>query len=201
MTVGFVPPSIPTPPRRGRFRCAWTRRSLAALLAVALTGGAFEAGVAAPRASAPPVLLVTDVGDGAQGTMPAALWRKLAIEALHARTTAAESGTALPDAAQCRGAGAEYAVLATFDRALRLPGLAQDPGRAYAIARITVRDCATGEVATKAIRIESDPIAPLERGDPEASAPRVWDRAVRAAFARDPIVFGARATSSPAPRP
>ncbi len=169
------------------------------LLAAVVAGGAIPSPAAAsPRAEPIPVLVVTDVGDAAQSTMPRELWRKLAVESLHARNATAESGTVLPDAAQCRSAGAAYAVLATFNRAMRLPGLAQDPDRAYAVARITVRDCATGDVWTKTVRIESDPISQAARIDPEASAEQIWDRVVRAAFAREPVVLAPPAATAAA---
>jgi hypothetical protein len=112
---------------------------------------------AAPHGSAASaVLVVADVGENARRSMPAALWRKLAADYV-GRAASAEDGTALPDVARCRSANAQYAVLATFDRATRLPGLGQDTDRAYGIARFTVRNCVTGVVSpTKTVRVESE---------------------------------------------
>ncbi|HTD35840.1 MAG TPA: hypothetical protein VK665_19475 [Candidatus Elarobacter sp.] len=137
-----------------------------------------------------PVLLVTDVGDGAQRTMPAAVWRRLATEYLGARGVTAEDGTALPDEARCRAAHAQYAVLATFDRAMRLPGLAQENDRLYGVARFTVRNCGTGAVAPpKIVRVESEPLRQVPRGEDDALAERAWESAIRTALAHDPLVF------------
>jgi hypothetical protein len=151
-----------------------------------------------------PVLLVTDVGDGAQPTMPAAVWRRLATDYLGARGVTVEDGTALPDEARCRAAHAQYAVLATFDRAMRLPGLAQENDRLYGVARFTVRNCATGAIAPpKIVRVESEPLREVPRGEDEAVAERAWESAIRTAFARDPLVFAtpapvAHASAAPA---
>jgi hypothetical protein len=162
---------------------------------------------AAPRGVPGPVLLVTDVGDGAQRTMPAAVWRRLATEYLGGRGVTAEDGTALPDDARCRAAHAQYAVFATFDHAMRLPGLAQEGDRLYGLARFTVRNCLTGTVSpAKVVRIESEPVREVPRGEEEAVAQQAWERAIRTAFARDPLVFATpapvvRATPLPSPTP
>ena len=163
-------------------------RPLPLAAALALAAAAPAAG--APHATSAPVLIVADVGESAQRGLPAALWRKLATEYVNARTVAAEQGTALPDDARCRSAHAIYAVLATFDRATRLPGLAQDTDRAYGIARFTVRNCLTGTVApTKTIRVESEPLSVAARGDEGATAEQTWERAIRTTLARDPLVL------------
>jgi hypothetical protein len=153
--------------------------------------------VAAPAASAvgpsspATVLVVADVGESAQSTMPGALWRKLVVDYVGARPVVAEDGTALPDEARCRSAHAAYAIFATFDRAMRLPGFAQDTDRAYGIARFTVRNCLTGVVAPlKTVRIESEPLAEAARGEGDAAvAAGMWQRAVRISLARDPLVL------------
>jgi hypothetical protein len=160
-------------------------------LAAALILGATAPGTAPARAPVSDhILIVTDVSESAQPTMPASLWRKLALEYVGARSVTAEDGTALPDDARCRADHAMYAVFASFDRAMRLPGFAQDTSRAYGIARFTVRNCLTGAVSpTKTVRIESDPITEAER-DREFNAERTWERAARAALARDPLALG-----------
>ena len=147
-----------------------------------------------------PVLVVTDVGENARRSMPAALWRKLASDYV-GRAASAEDGTALPDDARCRSANAEYAVLATFDRATRLPGLALDTDRAYAVARFTVRNCVTGVVSpTKTVRVESEPLSTIERREDELPA-GAWERAVRTTLARDPLVLAPVAVAHEAPAP
>lgn len=142
-------------------------------------------------APAPAVLVVADVGETAQRTMPSALWRKLVADYLGTRLAAVEDGTALPDDARCRGAHAGYAVLATFDRATRLPGFAQDTDRAYGVARFTVRNCLTGVVApTKTVRVESEPLTESARGEGDAAvAAAMWQRAVQVSLAHDPLAL------------
>jgi hypothetical protein len=138
------------------------------------------------------VLLVADVGESAQRTLPGPLWRKLVADYLGARAVAVEDGAALPDEARCRSAHAAYAVLATFDRAMRLPGFAQDTDRAYGVARFTVRNCLTGVVApTKTVRVESEPLTEAARGEGDAAvAAAMWQRAVQVSFTHDPLVLG-----------
>jgi hypothetical protein len=158
---------------------------LAAAFAFAATGTA----VAAPPGVPATILIVTDVGESAQQIMPASLWRKLVVEYVGARTATTVDGSELPDDARCHTAHALYAVLARFDRATRLPGLAQDTDRLYGIARFTVRNCLTGVVSpTKTVRLESDPPTEASRADFEP-APRTWDRAIRAALAHDPLAL------------
>ena len=137
------------------------------------------------------VLVVADVGESAQRTMPGALWRKLVVEYVGVRAAIAEDGTALPDEARCHSAHAVYAVFATFDRAMRLPGFAQDTDRAYGIARFTVRNCLTGVVAPpKAVRVESEPLTESARGEGDAAvAAAMWQRAVQLSLAHDPLVL------------
>ena len=148
-------------------------------------------GAAAPaRPNAATVLVVADVGESAQRTLPAAAWRKLVSDYVGPHVVAAEDGTALPDDARCRGSHALYAVLATFDRAMRLPGLAQDADRLYGVARFTVRNCLTGTVsAPKTVRIESEPVSEARGEEPNVT--RAWEHAIRTALARDPLVLSA----------
>ena len=161
--------------------------ALAPLLALAW--GAPGTGAPA-RTNPATVLVVADVGESAQRTLPAPTWRKLVSEYVGAHVVAAEDGTALPDDAHCRGSHALYAVLATFDRATRLPGLAQDADRLYGVARFTVRNCLTGTVsAPKTVRVESEPVTESRAEEPTIT--RVWEYAIRAALARDPLVLSA----------
>ncbi len=170
-------------------------RPLALAVLSVLAGVLLGVAAPAPSASSPPapatVLVVADVGESAQSTMPSALWRKLVTDYVRAQTVLAEDGTALPDDARCRSAHASYAVFATFDRAMRLPGFAQDTDRAYGVARFTVRNCVTGVVAPlKTVRIESEPLAEAVRGEGDAAvAAAMWQRAVRMSLAHDALVF------------
>ena len=160
-------------------------------LAIVLLTALSTAGVAAPaaRPGVPGTVLVTVfVGENATRTMPAALWRSLAVEYVGAKAVTAEDGATLADEARCRSAHALYAVLATFERATRLPGLGQDTDRAYGVARFTVRNCLTGAVApAKTIALESDPLAEADRGDVDPNAERTWGRAIRATLAHHPL--------------
>lgn len=167
-------------------------------LAVLLVFAGLVVGAGPPAASAGnapgpagTVLVVADVGESAQSTLPGALWRKLVVDYVGAHPVIAEDGTALPDETRCRSAHAAYAVFATFDRAMRLPGFAQDTDRAYGIARFTVRNCQTGAIAAmKTIRVESEPLVEAARGEGDpAIAAAMWQRAVRASLARDPLVL------------
>jgi hypothetical protein len=170
-------------------------RPLAIAAASVLAGFVLAAGVAAATAGnpapAPAVIVVADIGETAQRTMPGTLWRKLVAAYLGAPLAAVEDGSALPDDARCRSAHAAYAVLATFDRAVRLPGFAQDTDRAYGVARFTVRNCLTGVIApTKIVRVESEPLAESARSEGDAAvAAAMWQRAVQVSFAHDPLVL------------
>ncbi|HWT05331.1 MAG TPA: hypothetical protein VN224_06200 [Xanthomonadales bacterium] len=159
-----------------------------ACLVLAAGAPASPAGYPLPS---PSVLVVADVGETAQRTMPGPLWRKLVADYLGAHSVSVEDGTALPDEARCRSAHAAYAVFATFDRAMRLPGFAQDTDRAYGIARFTVRNCVTGVVApTKTVRVESEPLTESARGEGDAAvAAAMWQRAVQVSLAHDPLVL------------
>ncbi|MDB5026369.1 MAG: hypothetical protein JWO66_58 [Candidatus Eremiobacteraeota bacterium] len=161
-------------------------------LAVALAAAFVAPAAAAPAGPPTTVLLVADVGENVQRSMPKALWRQLAADYVGSRKVILEEGTVLPDAARCRDAHVTYAVLATFDRATRLPGFAHDTDRAYGIARFTVRNCVTGTVSpTKTLRVESDPLPPSDRGELEVVGERTWERAIRRALSREPLVLNA----------
>jgi len=165
--------------------------AIATVLAGLVLGAGVPAAAGGKPAPAPAVIVVADVGETAQRTMPGALWRKLVADYLSARRVSVEEGTALPDEARCKSAHAAYAVLATFDRAMRLPGFAQDTDRAYGVARFTVRNCLTGVVApTKTVRVESEPLTESARGEGDAAvAAAMWQSAVQASFAHDPLVL------------
>ena len=152
------------------------------------------------------VLVAATVGDGAQQMMPAALWFKLVSDYIGPAKIVSDVESTMPDEERCKSAHAAYAVLATFDRAPRLPGTAQDTDRAYAVARFIVRNCTTGSVsAMKIVRLESDPVGESERAGP-ATAERQWARAVRMSLAHEPLGIVAaprvatKTTPSPPPR-
>ncbi len=155
----------------------------------ALTAPAFARGTPAPSITPATVLISATVGESATSSMPQPLWRKIVSEYVGARNPVFDNETTLADDTRCRAAHAVYAVLATFDRATRLPGLAQDTDRIYGIARFTIRNCLTGDVVpTKAVHLESDPISEASRGDFEPNPEHTWDRSVRSALARDPLI-------------
>jgi hypothetical protein len=158
-------------------------RLLAAVAVGALLTGPVPAGAAASPAAAPGTVIVTaTVGSSATDVMPQKLWRRLVVDSLAARTTIFDEEPTIADEARCRAAHAGYAVLATFDRAPRLPGLAQDPDRVYAIARFTVRNCASGALLPpRVVALESDPSAQAARGETPSPA-SAWERPVRAAL-------------------
>ena len=156
-----------------------------------LTAALAVVALAAPgtASSAPPVtvLVAATVGEGAQQMMPAALWFKLVSDYIGPAKVLSDIESTMPDEERCTSAHAAYAVLATFDREPRLPGIAQDTDRAYAVARFTVRNCTTGSVsAMKIVRLESDPVGESERAGP-ATAERQWARAVRMSLAHEPL--------------
>jgi len=156
----------------------------AALVAAALA-------VSAPARGTPiTVLVAAPVGEGAQQTMPATLWLRLVSDYVGPAKVVPDVESTMPDQERCRAAHAAYALLATFDRAPRLPGTAQDTDRAYAVARFTLRNCATGVVSPpKIVRLESDPVDGSDRTGDAAAAERQWSRAVHAALARDPLAL------------
>jgi len=158
-------------------------RLLAAVAVGALLAGPRPAGAAAARPAAGTVIVTATVSSSAIEVMPPKLWRRLVVDSLAARRTVVDEEPTIADDARCRAAHAGYAVLATFDRAPRLPGLAQDPGRIYAVARFTVRNCASGALLPpRVVTLESDPTAEPERGETLPSPTRVWERSVRAAL-------------------
>ena len=157
----------------------------------AITAALAAAALAAPgpvRGAPITVLVAVSVGEGAQQAMPAALWLRLVSEYVGPAKIVADVESTMPDQERCRAAHAAYALLATFDRAPRLPGTAQDTDRAYAVARLTLRDCATGVVSPpRIVRLESDPVAESDRTGDLAAAERQWARPVQVALARDPL--------------
>jgi hypothetical protein len=172
----------------------------------AITAALAAAALAAPgpvRAAPITVLVAVSVGEGAQQTMPAALWLRLVSAYVGPAKIVADFESTMPDQERCRAAHAAYALLATFDRAPRLPGTAQDTDRAYAVARLTWRDCATGVVSPpRIVRLESDPVAESDRTGDLAAAERQWVRPVQVALAHDPLgLIKARSVVTPPASP
>ncbi len=135
----------------------------------------------------PPVFITASVAEDAQHAMPPGLWKRLVADYVGGRAVAIEDGSVPVDAARCRAQHASYAVAATFERIPYLPGLGEDARRVYAIARFTVRNCASGVLGrTHAVLLHSDP---PESGptDLESVAERMWLRAALAELARVPL--------------
>jgi hypothetical protein len=90
-------------------------------------------------------------------------------------------GGGAPTLEQCRTVAATYAITAAFMPEPHLPGLAQSNKRRYAMARIDVLNCTTGERSrTAVVRFESEPMT-AEKPD------FTWARAVADTFARHPL--------------
>jgi hypothetical protein len=162
---------------------------LLAAAAVHAAAGLGFAGAAGTTGIGSTVIVSATVAGAATDTMPVKLWRKLVVDAVAPRTVVPDDEPSIADDARCRAAHAAYALLATFELAPRLPGLAQDPVRTYAIARVTVRNCATGTaLPARVIPLESDPTAEPARGETEPNAARLWERPVRAALGHDALI-------------
>ncbi|MFN2459776.1 MAG: hypothetical protein ABR591_03660 [Candidatus Velthaea sp.] len=165
-----------------------TALSLLVVIAVAASAVPQAPAAAAARRVAPVTLLVAaTVSDAAKGTMPQALWQRLVSEYANASKVVPFAGAAATRE-DCRAANAAYLITAVFDLAPRLPGTAQDTDRKYATAKIELLNCVTGApVATRALRLESDPLSRANEGDFESNVETTWVRSVRDRLSRDPL--------------
>lgn len=129
------------------------------------------------------VLLASRLTPTAPKSMTPLLWRQIVSDYVDASTIATYKGDDTPSLESCRAAGAAIAMVATFDGAPRLPGIANDPGRTYGIARFDRLNCLTGvAMPPQVVRVSSDP--PTEAGDFEVPD-NVWNRTIRAQLARE----------------
>ena len=128
------------------------------------------------------VLVAAPVADDALGTIAPAAWSKYVGESLPGYQPISFPGLGEPVLDDCLHAGAEYMVVATFERRLQLPGLGVGASRTAARARRKATDCITGDaVADDVVNFESDP----------ASGPDtdIWEREIGAAFAKRPLAL------------
>jgi len=159
--------------------------------AAAPAGAALRHGApaSAPVPTAVPVVIYEAVAPSASGSMTPALWRRLVSEYVGGRPLVIEDDAEAPDEARCRSAHGLYALAARFEAAPYLPGLARDPGRLYGIVRLVVRNCITGTALPAHVAaIDGDPLAARKAGDDEGNAERLWERSVRAALGRGPLL-------------
>ncbi len=173
-------------------------RSLPLLIAAILAVAAAPVGAAIVRRPPPAVFITVSVAENAQHAMPLGLWKRLVADYVGGRAVAIVEGSAPEDPARCRAEHAAFAVAATFERIPDLPALGEDPRRIYAIARFTVRDCATGALGrTHAVLLHSDPPENGPIGF-EAAAERMWLRAAHTELARVPLSL---VVQNPSPAP
>ena len=126
------------------------------------------------------VLLATSVTGVAPKTMTAPQWKAVVVDYVDANKVIDYKGDGLPTVAQCKAAGAVYALNAVFDVAPKLPGIAYDPDRTYATARFDRVNCITGEVTpTQVVRVSSDPLSQTDAGDYEPNVDLIWNRTIR----------------------
>ena len=195
MIVGFVPPSIPTRRVRATVSGRCVERPAVRLPPVRsppLCSRHRRCRRPRRRAADPPprVVVVTDVGEGAQQTMPRdALAQARRRVRRRAQRRRAKSGPRLPDEAQCRArARGVRGARDVRARARGCRGWRKTPDRAYgdrALHRTQLRHRhGSGD---KTVPIESDPLDDAARGELEPSAERTWERAVRTTLAREPL--------------
>lgn len=161
-------------------------RLRAAFLVVALLAG--TAGPAAARTAPVKVLVGATVADTARATMSPALWVKMIDDWVGATTVAFPSGP--PTLADCKAAGADYAVSAPFELRPRLPGMPNPmSGRVAARSHIVITNCFTGNVAyDQTVNFDSDP-SPAGAGDFESTPEITWSKNVPSTLARYPVFF------------
>jgi hypothetical protein len=142
-----------------------------------------------PREAPIKVLLAAPIADEALGAIPSPAWAKYVAGSLSGYQVLSYSGSGEPTVEDCLHAGAEYLVVATFERRPQLPGLGTGIGRTAARAHRTALDCVSGDAAADDIvNFESDP-APSSDGDREGAADAIWEREVSAAFAKHPLAL------------
>jgi hypothetical protein len=142
-----------------------------------------------PREAPIKVLVAAPIADEALGSIPSPAWAKYVAGSLGGYQVLSYSGSGEPTVEDCLRAGAEYLVVATFERRPQLPGLGTGIGRTAARAHRTALDCVSGDAAADDIvNFESDP-APSTEGDREAASDAIWEREISAAFAKHPLAL------------
>jgi hypothetical protein len=134
------------------------------------------------------VLAGAPVSDDARLVMPQSLWGKLVADWIGAvQLVTFPSG--VPTLADCKAAGADFAVGAPFGLRPRLPGMPNSPGRVAARTEITITNCLTGTVVyAQTISIDSEP-PPDSSADPDSAAQALWSKDVPETLAKYPAFF------------
>lgn len=163
------------------------RSCFAAIAFVALVFGHALPGLAA--GSALRVLVWAVVAEPARNTMSQALWTK-DIDAYVGGNVIPFAGDAAPTLADCRAAGADYAIAAPFDLRPSLPGMANASGRVAARSHLVVMNCIGGTTALdQTIMFESDVPSVASDGDFDSVPEITWAHGVPAALAKVPLTF------------
>jgi hypothetical protein len=92
--------------------------------------------------------------------------------------------------ADCKAAGADYAIAAPFDLRPSWPGLANASGRVAARTHLVVTNCIAGTTSLdRTVMFESDVPSVASDGDFDSIPEVTWARGVPAALAKMPLTF------------
>ncbi len=175
------------PPARSTAACLRRLRSgFAAVAFVALVGH-----MAPAHAAGSPlrVLVWAIVAESARNTMSQALWTK-DVNAYVGGNVIPFAGDVAPTLADCKAAGADYAIAAPFDLRPSLPGLANANGRVAARTHLVVTNCIAGSTSLdQAVMFESDVPSIASDGDFDSVPEVTWAHGVPAALAKVPLAF------------
>jgi len=173
-------------------------RSTAACLRRLRYGFAAIAFVAIPLAHMAPtraagsslrILVWAVVAEPARNTMSQALWTK-DVNAYVGGNVIPFAGDAAPLLADCKAAGADYAIAAPFDLRPSLPGLANANGRVAARTHLVVTNCIAGTTSfDQTVMFESDVPSIASDGDFDSVPEVTWARGVPATLAKLPLTF------------
>ncbi len=121
--------------------------------------------------------------------MSQALWTK-DVNAYVGGNVIPFAGDAAPTLADCKAAGADYAIAAPFDLRPSLPGMSNASGRVAARSHLVVTNC-IGETTAldQTVMFESDVPSIASDGDFDSVPETTWARGVPAALARVPLTF------------
>lgn len=177
----YKPPARWTAPFLPRLRFAG-----ALALAAAIAAGTLPASAAGSPIR---VLVWAPVAEAARETMSQALWTKY-VDAYVGGNVLPHAGPSEPTLADCRKAGADYAVVAPFELRPHLPGMQNASGRIAARTHVVVTNCITGTTSLdQPIALVSDTPSNASDGDFESAPEITWAHGVPAALAKVPLVF------------
>ncbi len=176
------PPGPWTAPVRHRLRAACA--SLGILIALAGAAGGARAAKGPIR-----VLVWAVVAEPARYTMSPELWSK-DIAAYVGGNAIAFAGPNDPTVADCRAAGADYAVVAPFALRPKLPGMANSGDRIAAQTHLVVVNCITGSTTLdRVVFLESDPPTHATEGDLDGVPEITWAHGLPGTLAKNAVVF------------